>query len=65
MTANPITVTLGSVPARVLFSGLAPGFAGLYQVNFEVPAGTVLGDAVSLSVSVANTASSPVALPVR
>ena len=65
MTANPITVTLGSVPARVLFSGLAPGFAGLYQVNFEVPVGTALGDAVSLSVSVANTASSPVALPVR
>jgi len=65
MTANPVTVTLGSVPARVLFSGLAPGFAGLYQVNFEVPAGTARGDAVSLSVSVANTASSPVALPVR
>jgi uncharacterized protein (TIGR03437 family) len=65
MTANPISVTLGSVPARVLFSGLAPGFAGLYQVNFEVPAGTARGDAIALSVSVANTASNPVALPVR
>ncbi len=26
-------VTFGGLPAQVLFSGLAPGFVGLYQVN--------------------------------
>jgi uncharacterized protein (TIGR03437 family) len=38
------TVTVGGQPARVFFSGLAPGFAGLYQVNVELPPinGTVL-----------------------
>src|ERR1035438_639439 len=33
MTVNPVNVTIGGKPAPVLFSGLAPGFAGLYQVN--------------------------------
>jgi uncharacterized protein (TIGR03437 family) len=33
-----------SVPATVTFSGLAPGFAGLYQINFTIPSGLVNGD---------------------
>lgn len=37
-------VTVGGNPAVVQFSGLAPGFAGLYQVNFAIPAGTAAGD---------------------
>ena len=65
VTTNPVAITLGSASARVLFSGLAPGFAGLYQVNFEVPAGSTLGDAVTLNVTVANASSNPAALPVR
>ena len=32
-------VTVGGKTALVNFGGLAPGFAGLYQVNFTVPAG--------------------------
>jgi uncharacterized protein (TIGR03437 family) len=31
--------------ATVAFSGLAPGYAGLYQINFAVPTGLVSGDA--------------------
>ena len=38
-TANPLTVLLGGMPAQVAFSGLAPQFAGVYQVNIVVPPG--------------------------
>ncbi len=32
-----VTAMIGSTPAQVQFAGLAPGFAGLYQVNILVP----------------------------
>ena len=30
-------VTVGGVNAPVIFSGMAPGFAGLVQINFQIP----------------------------
>ena len=33
----PVTATIGNAAATVKFAGLAPGFAGLYQVNIEIP----------------------------
>ncbi len=33
-----VTAQVGSEPAKVVFAGLSPGSAGLYQVNFVVPA---------------------------
>lgn len=36
-------VTIGGVPAPVAFSGLAPGFAGLYQLTVQVPQGLAGG----------------------
>ena len=41
-TATP-TITIGGQTATVIFSGLAPGFADLYQVNATVPANIAAG----------------------
>lgn len=53
-TVAPPSVIIGGIPASVSFSGLAPGFAGLYQVNTQVPAGAATGDDVPLSIAMPN-----------
>jgi len=58
-TTGSVTVTVGGQPAKVLFSGLAPTYAGLYQVNAIVPPGISPGSDVPVVVSVGG-ASSPV-----
>ncbi len=55
-TVNPVTVTIGGMPAQVLFHGLAPGYAGLYQVNAVVPPGVPSGNQ-QVVLSVANQTS--------
>ena len=49
------SVTVGGFPVTPLFSGFAPGFAGLYQIDFQVPAG-VTGDDVPVTVSISGSA---------
>ncbi len=48
-TSTPLVFLLDSaghyVQSTVAFSGLAPGFAGLYQINFTIPSGLVSGNA--------------------
>ncbi len=41
---TPFTVTVGGIPANVTFAGLLPNFAGLYQMNIEVPGSVPNGD---------------------
>jgi uncharacterized protein (TIGR03437 family) len=53
-TVDQVSVAIGGIPATVLFSGLAPGFAGLYQVNVQVPVGVSIGEQIPISVTALN-----------
>jgi uncharacterized protein (TIGR03437 family) len=44
-------VTIGGIPATVLFSGLTPGYAGEYQIDVTVPAGVTNGDSVPVKIT--------------
>ena len=44
------TVLVGGVAAQVVFSGLAPGFVGVNQINIVIAAGTPVGDAVPVQI---------------
>src|SRR5262249_1385597 len=51
------TVTIAGVQAQVLFSGLAPGFVGLWQINAVLPATLATNLASALNVSLNNHSS--------
>ncbi len=47
----PVAVSVGGAGADLFYAGVTPGFAGLYQVNFQVPGELAAGDApVSVTV---------------
>lgn len=58
-------VTIGGAAAQVTYSGLAPGFAGLYQVNVIVPADAPAGNAVSVVLTISGTTSNTVTIAVQ
>ncbi len=64
MTVNTPLVTIGGAAAPVLFSGLAPGFVGLYQVNAQVPQGTPSGSA-SLQIQINGQTSNSATVAIR
>ena len=64
LSATP-TVTIGGVPANVQFSGLAPGYVGLYQVNAKVPAGSATGSDVPVVISIGGVTSNTVTMAVQ
>jgi uncharacterized protein (TIGR03437 family) len=49
-TTAPPEVRLGGVPARVLFSGMAPGLTGVWQINVLIPDETPSGNSVPVTV---------------
>jgi len=61
-TVTP-NVTIGGTPATVSFSGLAPGFVGLNQVNVRVPSGLKSGNQ-ALVMTISGASSNSVLLPV-
>jgi len=64
MTMNTPTVTIGGANAPVSFSGLAPGYVGLYQVNAQVPSGLAAGNQPVL-ITIGGAMSKSVLLPVQ
>ncbi len=55
----PVTVTVGGIPAEILYAGEAPlHVTGTFVVNFRVPPDAPLGDAIPLVLTVGNTRSS-------
>ena len=64
-TIMPATVTIGGIPAGVMFAGLAPGFVGLYQINVTIPTGIQSGNNTMSLVLVDNISSTPVQLAVQ
>ena len=65
VTTTKPTVTIGGVPATVLFSGLAPGAIGEYQVNALMPAGVTPGYTVPLVLSIGGVSANTVVIAVR
>jgi len=63
-TTNAVTVTTGGKSAHVAFAGLAPGYAGLYEVKAVVPAG-VSGASVPVVLSVAGASSPTVTVAIH
>jgi uncharacterized protein (TIGR03437 family) len=64
-TTRVVTATVGGVSANVIFSGLAPGVAGLYQINVTIPAGAPRGNAVPVVLTVAGVPSNTVTVAVQ
>ena len=62
-TDSVTAVTIGGESAQVLFSGLAPGSAGLYQIDVMVP--RVPAGAQPLTVTQLNVASNTTTLAVQ
>ena len=63
-TLSQPQILIGGAQATVTFSGLAPNFVGLYQVNAIVPA-TIGAGLKSLTCSAGGLSCAPVSLPVK
>lgn len=58
-------VTLGGVQAPVFFSGLAPAFVGLYQVNIKVPEDAPSGNSIDVILSIGGVQSNVVTIAIE
>jgi uncharacterized protein (TIGR03437 family) len=59
------TLTIGGVTATPVYSGLAPLFVGLDQVNVQVPDAVPTGDAIQVVLSIGGAPSNAVTIAVQ
>ena len=64
-TILAIEARVGNMLANVTFSGLAPGFVGLYQVNVQVPMGAPAGVAVPVVLASGGVPSNTVTIAIQ
>jgi uncharacterized protein (TIGR03437 family) len=64
LTVSLPVVTIDGLPTEVVFSGGAPGFVGLIQINVVVPGLARTNAADPLVLTVDSVAANPVTLPV-
>lgn len=55
----------GGIQVQAIFSGLAPGFVGLYQVDVQIPANAPTGSAVPIRVLMGAQASNAVTIAIQ
>jgi len=61
-----VSATLNGIAARVLFAGLAPGFAGLLQLNLEIPPGLAPSSQANVVVTIGSQSTlGPVTVAVK
>jgi uncharacterized protein (TIGR03437 family) len=65
LTVQTPVVLFGDRPGRVLYSGLAAGLVGVYQVNVEVPADAPTGDAVPIIVGIGGRGTNTAKISIR
>ncbi len=64
-TTNPVTVTIGGRTVTPDYAGLTPGFVGLYQVNFHIPADLAVTGDVPVTVAAASVVSNTVTIAIQ
>jgi uncharacterized protein (TIGR03437 family) len=59
------SVLIAGEPATVLFSGLAPGTVGEYQVNVQIPPDSATGTAVPVAIAIGGALSNTVTMAIH
>jgi uncharacterized protein (TIGR03437 family) len=64
-TVKMPSLLIGGVQAEVLYSGVAPGFAGVYQINARIPASVAAANAIPVQLLIGDASSNVATLAVR
>jgi uncharacterized protein (TIGR03437 family) len=64
-TVQQPVVTIGGVPATVQYSGLAPSFVGLYQVNVVIPLGLASNPSSPVQITINGKTANAVTIAVK